>query len=289
MAEENSLDRLCEIAWKYAGRYLNSLFEKHNAGVEERFAQLHWIKTELTRPSFEHFTFGYKNAVFPVVVNLIVDGRSLVPQEAVNKLCAVSLRNNLVPCLYDMVCVRGENGAGLGLKPAADGWNLRHARSGNAVDPLEFGKDFDTKMSEWELMNFAVGVVLEYGVEKEGHAVDAFCDMPGIAPQIWFHDKAGRRSWILVKFQHNYDESEADSFRDFARGNPRLAAFDGYFAPVSAAMADAVVKDHNEKVVPLSRRFDGTAPLYRGHGMCVNFRRLIKINDGNSSSPSANP
>jgi hypothetical protein len=48
-------------------------------------------------------------------------------------------------------------------------------------------------------------------------------------------------------------------------------------------MADAVVEDHNEKVIPLSRRFDGSAPLYCGHWMYVNFRRLIKIHDGGES------
>ena len=72
-------------------------------------------------------------------------------------------------------------------------------------------------------------------------------------------------------------ESAADEFNDFVKRNPHLAPYDGYFAPVSAAMADAVVRNRNEDVIPLSRRFDGAAPLYRGHGLYVNFQRMIKI------------
>lgn len=129
------------------------------------------------------------------------------------------------------------------------------------------------------LQNFAIGIARNYGVKKGGFEFDSFCDIPGIDPQMWFHDESGKRSWAIVRFQRVLDKNEAESFRDFVKDNPHLAPYDGYFVPVSAAMADAVVRDRNEDVVPLSRRFDGTAPLYRGHGLYVNFQRMIKIHE----------
>lgn len=205
-------------------------------------------------------------------------------------LCDEALKHNLVPCVFEVVVRQLEpdqnglfNGVagkgGYNLSAASQGWNLKHARTGDDVDPLDYGKDFDTPMSKWELQNFAIGVVRNYGVTKAGYVLDSFCDIPGIDPQLWFHDKDGKRSWVVVRFQPVLNESAADEFNDFVKTNPHLAPYDGYFAPVSAAMADAVVRNRNEDVIPLSRRFDGTAPLYRGHGLYVNFQRMIKIHN----------
>jgi hypothetical protein len=271
-----------------AGQYLEKLFRRFNEGITEQFNQFHWIKPELTSPSFEHFTFGYKNAVFAVLVDLIDDGVSKLPMEKKSLLCSEALKYNLVPCLFEVAVQQVEpdqNGLFNGvsgkscynLRVVSSGWNLKHARTGDRVDPFDFGKDFDTPMSEWELQNFAIGIARNYGVVKGGFDFDSFCDIPGIDPQMWFHDKSGKRSWAIVRFQRVLNEGEADLFRDFVRDNPHLKPYDGYFVPVSAAMADAVVRDRNENVVPLSRRFDGSAPIYRGCGMYVNFQRMIKI------------
>jgi len=271
-----------------AGQHYERLFAAHNAGKSERFDQFHWVKPELTSPSFEHFTFGYKNAVFAILIDIVQDGKSNLPDEKRQLLCSEALKFNLVPCLCPVVLSRVDadanglfNGvagkSAYSLRLAEEGWNLRHARTGDAVEPFDFGKDFDTPMSEWELQNFAIGIARQYGVAKGGFEFDSFCDIPGIDPQIWFHDTTGKRSWAIVRFQKTLDESAADGYRDFVSGNPHLAPYDGYFVPVSAAMADAVVNDRNEEMIPLSKRFDGSAPLYRGHGMYVNFQRMIKI------------
>ncbi len=271
-----------------AGQYLERLFSKFNEGKTDQFEQFHWIKTELTSPSFEHFTFGYKNAVFPILVDLIIDGESKLPNEKRQLLCEEALKYNLVPCVFEVVVSQLEpdrnglfNGIagkdGYNLSVASQGWNLKHAQTGDDIDPLDFGKDFDTLMSEWELLNFAIGVVKNYGVKQDGYEVDSFCDIPGIDPQLWFHGKDGKHSWVVVRFQHVLNESAADEFKDFVKQNIQLAPYDGYFAPVSAVMSDPALRNRNGDVIPLSHRFDGTAPLYRRHGMYVNFQRMIKI------------
>lgn len=273
-----------------AGGYLERLFSKFNEGRTGQFEQFHWVKPELTSPSFEHFTFGYKNAVFAVLVDLLVDGQSKLSAETRRLLCAEALKYNLVPCIFEVAVRHLEpdakglfNGiagkSGYNLSVATPGWNLKHAQTGEMVDPSVIGQDADTPMSEWELQNFAIAIVRDHGVAKGGYELDSFCDIPGIDPQVWFHDKTGRRSWVLVRFQPVLNEGVANEFRDFVRKNPHLAPYDGYFAPVSAAMADPIVRDRNGNIIPPSKRFDGSTPLYRGHGMYINFKRMIKIHE----------
>lgn len=272
-----------------AGQCLERLFAQYNKGVSNKFECFTWLKTELTAPSFEHLTFSYKNAVFPILIDVIADDGNTLSQSERRLLCDEAVKYNLVPCIYevrieknvpDVSGVYDRKVAGMSgyrLSPVAGGWNLKHARTGNNVDPCYFGRDNSTPMSEWELQNFAIGIARQYGVEKNGYVFDSFCDIPGIDPQLWFHDQSGRRSWAIVRFQKVLDESDADKFRDFVDRNKYLAGYDGYFVPVSAAMADAAVYDQHGNVIPLSRRFDGSAPLYRGHGMYVNYRRMIPI------------
>lgn len=272
-----------------AGQYLPGLFNKHNAGVTDRFAQFKWLKPELTSPAFEHFTFSYKNAVFATLVDVVEGGvHSLAPDDR-RLLCDESAKYNLVPCVFTVHLERlvpGPDGlfpgkvagtSGYRLLPAASGWNLTHANSGGPIDPFHFGRDTDTRMSEWELRNFAIGIVRRFGIEQEGLVMDSFCDIPGIDPQIWFHNPEGQRAWAIVRFQGVLDEAAAGEFAGFVDRNPHLAGYDGYFAPVSAVMADEVLLDRQKQVVPLEKRYDGTAPLYRGHGMHVNFQRMIPI------------
>lgn len=272
-----------------AGQYLQDMFKKHNVGVADRFARFEWLKPELTSPAFEHFTFSYKNAVFATLVDVVENGEhSLAPVDR-QLLCDESAKYNLVPCVFEVRLERlvpGHDGlfsgkvagsSGYRLSPAAGGWNLTHANSGGSIDPFLYGRDADTRMSEWELRNFAIGIVRKFGLEREGLVMDSFCDIPGIDPQLWFHKPGGHRAWAIVRFQGVLDEAAAGEFAGFVHRNPHLAGYDGYFAPVSAVMADEVLLDCQKRVIPLEKRYDGTAPLYRGHGMHVNYQRMIPI------------
>lgn len=44
-------------------------------------------------------------------------------------------------------------------------------------------------------------------------------------------------------------------------------------------MGERIMKETKMMPKDFSRRFDGTAPLYRGHGLYVNFQRMIKIHE----------
>lgn len=274
-----------------AGEHLESMFQKLNVGKEKRFDQFHWVKPEFTSPSFEHFTFGYKNSVFPVLVDVVVDGKSTLPQEKIDLLIQESNKYILVPCIIKVKYTKIEpdanglvNGvygkSAYSLTVDSEGWNLFHAETGEPLDPCRIAHDNPMPMSEWELMNFAIGIVRSCAVEKEGFKLDSFCDIPGIDPQIWIRDSGGKHAWVLVRFQSVLNEGEIEKYKEFVSSHPYLKPYDGYFALVSAVSSEPVLHDMFDRVVPLSKRFDGSQPIYRGSGMYVNFKRMIKIHVG---------
>lgn len=164
-----------------AGSSLEKLFREHSLNGRPSPNGFRWIKSEWTFPSFEHFTFAYKNQIFPVFVELLVNGESIMlPNERIRFLDA-SRRYNLVPCVYKVdvapqssfvktksewfgngtVCksIPNLNKPAKMLKPYSDGWNLFDLRNGKPINPEEIGTDERIKMSEWELLNFACQIV----------------------------------------------------------------------------------------------------------------------------------
>lgn len=283
VVEREELSEIVIRAINFAALYLQNIFSEFNSNEKNYFDMYGWIKAELTSPSFEDFTFSYKNAIFPVLVNVIVDGKPLLRTKNKEKLCEECINYDLIPCVFEVIAERKSNnhegGDLFDFKAASTGLNLKHATSGKYINPQDYADDSDTLMSEWELRNFAISVVKRYIEENEEFNLVACCDVIGIDPQIWFDDGSGKMSWVIVRFQSVLDESKASDFLDFTNGKGPIATLDGYFAPVTATMVDPVVYDLDGKIIPLSRRYDGSAPLYRGHELYVNFQGLIKIHN----------
>jgi hypothetical protein len=257
-----------------AGNALQTMFQALS-GNSPPSRDFRWIKAELTFPSFEHLTFGYRNKVFSVLVDVLASGRSSLSAQARTRCCDAARHHDLVPCAFP---VDGRN-----LRPLASGWNLVHLADGRPVVPEQLAADQRAPMSDWELGNFAIQVVRQH-VEQTGRArVLSYCDVPAIDPQMWIEDASGQRAWVLVRFLRLLRGNENQAFADFGARHPQLARFDGYLAAVSAASSEPVLFDLDGSVIPLSRRFDGTAPLYRGDGFYVKFDGLQRIHAGSTS------
>lgn len=248
-----------------AGSHLQEMFRQLGGRVESQH-DFRWIKADLTWPSFDHLTFAYKNQVFSVLVDLVEDHRGMITSKEVTRCIDACTENNLVPCLFS-VDKRS-------LSPLRDGWNLYHPMSGAAIVPEELVDDVKVEMSAWELHNFAIQIVREH-IEKDGKGrILSFCDVIGIDPQIWFEDTQGNRSWIIVRHFPCLTGEESKDFIGVEKTNPQLASHDGFFAGVSVASSEPVTHDLDAKAVPLSKRFDGSTPVYRGDGFYVNFKGI---------------
>jgi hypothetical protein len=227
-----------------------------------------WIKSELTWPSFDHLTFAYGNQIFSVLVELIDGEESELSEQECKRCFDASVTHNLIPCIFQVSATK--------MKPLRDGWNLVALETGLPIKPEDFVTDERIEMSEWELRSMAIQIVRDT-ITKEGGEVLSFTDVLGVDPQVWFQDNAGKRSWVIVRNYPRLNGDEKADFLDIANQHPQLASYSGYFSAVSMASSEAVLYDRSGSVIPLSRRFDGTAPLYRGDQFYIKFDGLVKL------------
>jgi hypothetical protein len=92
----------------------------------------------------------------------------------------------------------------------------------------------------------------------------SFRDVIGIDAQLWFEEKDGNRSWVAVRFCPVIEGNEKSEFVRSERSSPQLRLFGVYFAAVLFASNAPFLYDREGNIMPLSRRFDGRVPLYRG-------------------------
>lgn len=251
-----------------AGVRLQEQFKKFAGRVEPQH-DFRWIKADLTWPSFDHLTFAYKNQVFSVLVDLVQDRRGTLTSNEVKRCIDACTENNLVPCIFPV-----DAGS---FRPLKDGWNLSNPESGASVVPNDCVDDIKVEMSEWELRNFAIQIVRDHIEKNLKGSILSYCDVLGIDPQIWFDDQHGNRCWVVVRNFGKIKGSESAEFTGIEARNPQLIPYDGFFAGVSVASSEPFTVDLDAKLVPLSKRFDGSAPVYRGDGFYINFKGLERI------------
>ena len=119
---------------------LRHQFNLKGGRVSNGHEDFRMIRVDLTYPTFDHFSFGYKNAVFAVFIDFIDEQQnSLTPRRYIENLINVANDNNLVPCLFKI---------GLSdMKTLTDGWNLFHAVNKMPVVPEEIAGSNPIRMS----------------------------------------------------------------------------------------------------------------------------------------------
>ncbi len=254
-------------ARQIAGSQLQKQFSVFNErNVNSSYDGFKWIKAEITYPSFDDLTFAYKNSIFSVVIELIDNTGTSYNRPQKDILLKACEENNLIPCLFkvnlkELSNTPDENNEDYQLYPVEQGWNLFDARNNNKIDPLLIAKEELTRMSVWELSNFAVQIVRKY-IEKEGNEVLSFCDLPEVNPQIWFKDKDGNINWVIVK--HIKEDKDLD-YRKWVgleeKTSTLLLQYDGFFASVQF----------------FSSKTNSATNLYRGDAMYVNYKGLERI------------
>jgi hypothetical protein len=228
-----------------------------------------WVKAELTWPSFDHLTFAYGNRVFAVLVDPVEGGRSGISRQAMDRFLDATRENNLPSCVFP---IKTET-----MTPITAGWNLFDAVELTPLDPESFDLSGKMVMSDWELRNFAIQIVRDSIAKEDGSEILSFTDVLGVDPQVWFQDSARNRAWVIVRHCPQITGDEWKEYTELVQSNPQLMPFDGYFAAVSLASSEPVLHDLDGNLIPLSQRFTGTAPLYRGDGFHIKFEGLKRI------------
>lgn len=180
-------------AFKITGKYLQNMFNKYNQVSIIQKDDFTWLRAQIISPTFDSMNFRYKNQVFSVLLDLvdIIDDKivSYFSNKAKKLQIEICQKNNLIPCIFN-VKIRN-------LQPATGGWNLINTISNKKINPLEFASDDLIPISDWELSNWGIMIVMN-DLEKKGEKILSFTDVPDISPNIWFEDKNGNKNWIHV-------------------------------------------------------------------------------------------
>jgi hypothetical protein len=140
------------------------------------------------------------------------------------------------------------------------GWNLFDPINNYKIDPINLSTEEPAIMSKWELSNFAIQIVTA-GIIKEENQVLSFCDMPEINPQIWFKNKEGKVSWIIVKHITNDNDLNYRKRVGLEQKNEQLLPYDGYYALVQFE----------------SKKSNSINILNRGELISINYKGLERI------------
>jgi hypothetical protein len=255
-----------------AGVQLQDQFKANNKmSVNSSYEGFKWIKAELTYPSFDNLTFAFKNTIFSVVIELINENGSSFTKQQKDRLLMACEENNLIPCTFKLKLrertntflnrlIGDKNQLDYELTVLEKGWNLHDARTNQKIEPTILASNELTRMSKWELNNFAIQIVRNE-IVKEGNQILSFCDLSGVNPQIWFKNKKGETGWVIVKHIKKENDLDYKEWIGLEDRSPQLKLYDGYFAAVQF----------------YSMNTNSTTELFRGDEMSVKYKGLERI------------
>jgi hypothetical protein len=156
-----------------------------------------------------------------------------------------------------------------GWEPEATAWGLLDLRTGAAIDPIILVTSEKIEMTDWELQDFAVQVV-RHELEKTGVKLMSWQGNPWVNPSIWFIGASGPESVVVRAARSLLTQVQPPAnWQEIAESCARMSRI-GHFASVAVANAH----DHFQRspAIPAS-------PLWRGHGLAVQFQGLVAGSD----------
>lgn len=168
----------------------------------DKLPKAHWLKTDLTYPSFEHLSIAYKNQIFCILIDIINKNtnKSFLPKHYIETLVKECLKNNLVPCLYKIFVDNPLNPAYNTMQPISSGWNLYNAITNLPISIDEIATDAPIRMSDWELNDFAIQMARDFVNKQTPYRITSYQTVEGIDPQIWVENNKGEHIYIVVRY-----------------------------------------------------------------------------------------
>ena len=244
--DQNEPSEEFQTAWKAARVHIQ------NQCVEG----IYWIRARLEGPLIEHLSFRIGNQLFFV----FVEAAEFSLSDFSSAFLDYSCHANAIPCVFSMTKRFGV------YHPVKSGWGLVHARTKRQIDPIQLVSDELIEISDWELQDFSVNLVMSK-LEAEGKFVYSTCSDPELHPSLWFVE-AEKHYWVVVKGRR-YPSSRVESKETLSKIAASIATTEssGYLAYVTVANSD----DPFDYDAEQNGNF---LPLYRGHGMVTKYNGL---------------
>lgn len=226
------------------GLHLNQLAFQNNLSIPQDFT---FIKMRLASFGFDDMSFRYKNQFFSILFDIYHNGKNLLEQTPDKKKNFIDFcsKNNLVPCLfplnftltptsskygYGVRCTDTEATSTHFAPKDNNGWNLIHAVTNKAVNPLEKATDTPIQMSMYEQYNFATEIAKQIVSKQYGTIVEWNDIMPANSPQLVYLEKQYKDSeaWCCVRVVNKPIEDLTDD--DIAKATEHTHIFNPIFS-----------------------------------------------------------
>ena len=242
-------------AFQKAGQHLQACMDKGEG--------FRWIKARPCKPSFADLVFAHGQRLYAVLLAAVssqkkaegeagVTARFELSREQLHLLLQECERYHLEPAVFPLW---------LGImQPLTTGWNLFSPQRNMEPLPLaDAPQDTPpTPMSEWEICNFCVELVVQE-LREEGLSIHSTHDIPGLYPNIWFRDAGEKRAWIAVLPTIGAQEAHLPKEVEQLRRKLPTGCV-GYVARIAVSAAER----------------DGEAPR-RGESLTVDYRGLERL------------
>jgi hypothetical protein len=220
---------------------------------------LAWLRLDLHLPMDEHLAFAIGNQVFFVYVEA-AEFNFLYTHKL---FMDAALLANAIPCVMTM------EKSFVSYKPINQGWGLIDPRDNTLIDPLLLVTDELIEMSDWDLHDFAIQIVVKH-LRDAGKKIGGTQSSAQIDPSIYFEEN-GHAYCVIVRAAR-YPSRAAlrpDNIRKSAEfhSNKAKAVF----------FASVVFANINDPFDPDARPNGNYWPIYRGHGVNIKFLGLENI------------
>lgn len=236
---------------KFSTAWLSAAKHLQNHGGDT----IKWLRIDLNSPLAEHLSFFIGNQLIFVYVG-VDDIQGPSPRslflEAAKEAKAIAV---ILPMKHNDT----------EYQPMLKGWGLLDAITRKPLDPTNLVLDELIEMSNWEVHDFAIQVLVNI-IQEKGSVITSKQSSLHIDPSIWYRDNNGE-SYVIVR-SGRYPHQEAprpDNLYKIVHSCKPKSLF-GYFASV-------IVANHDQQYT------NEILPLYRGQGMAVRFTGLEPLYD----------
>jgi hypothetical protein len=237
------------LCWKTAGSHLSKQSDI-----------LFWINASLKGLLLEHFSFRLGNQIFFIQIedvdnNLACPGQREAFLEKAKSWNAHAL---IMPMKK----------VGVKWNPLHPNWGLEDALTEKLVIPTALITDKEIEITDNELHDIAIQVVTNQLV-KEGKTITSSQNNSKINPSIFFVDKKGKQSWVIVRGERWPRTTIRPIDIEEIAKSPQLVDHSGYFASVTVASPKDAFNPN-----PKSGH---NTPLLRGEQYKIMYRGLESL------------
>lgn len=156
--------------------------------LAEHQETFHFLRTNKTdEPLFQHLCFQYLGNTYSVLIELCINGESMLRSHHIHNQKNMAEQNNFIPCTIQLDYYT--------LQPLVPVSHLINTQTRTRIIyPTEMQHN---PMSSWEIQNIGIAAT-NHKLKEDGSVITSFFNMSNVEPHIWF-EKDQKKCYVIVE------------------------------------------------------------------------------------------